>query len=66
MPIAFADPAGAVANLTIVQPIVQDSFVFGANFLVQHPIGLLMVAMMLLSFGLGLGIRLVRGRRGRK
>ena len=65
----MADPlaiAGGVANVTAVLPILQDSLIYAANFLVTNTVGALALGMVTIAFGFGLISRLVKGRRGRR
>lgn len=62
-PIAIS---AGIANITSALPLIQDALVYGANWLVTNTIGAVMLAMVVVSFGIGIAVRIVRGRRGRK
>ena len=66
MPVPPVTVAAAAGNITEMLPVVQDAFIYGANFVVSHPIGLLAVTMTLLGFGVNMAMKIVRGRRGRR
>ena len=62
-PIAIAS---GVANVSAGLPIVQDALTYGANFMVTNTVGVLIISMSLVSYGLGKIIGMFRSRRGRR
>lgn len=66
MAVTYATIANAVTNITAALPIIQDSFIYAANFFVEHPIGVIVLTMGLFAFGIKMVAGLVRGRRGRR
>lgn len=58
--------ASGIANITAALPLVQDALVYGANWLVSNTVGAVMLGMVVVSFGVALAVRIVKGRRGRK
>lgn len=58
--------ASGIVNITAALPLVQDGLVYGANWLVSNTIGAVMLSMVVVSFGVALAVRVVKGRRGRR
>lgn len=58
--------AAGVANITAALPVVQDALVYGANWMVQNTVGVLVIAASLVSFGVGKIVGMFRSRRGRR
>lgn len=58
--------SSGVANITSALPIVQDALTYGGNWVVSNTVGAVMVAMTLVGFGVGLIVKMIRGRRGRR
>lgn len=58
--------AVGIANITAALPLVQDALVYGANFMVSNTVGVLLIAMTLVGYGLGKIIGMFRSRRGRR
>jgi len=58
--------SAGIANITAALPLVQDALIYGANWLVTNTIGAVMLGMVVVSFGVALAVRIVKGRRGRK
>ena len=58
--------ASGIANITAALPVVQDSMTYAGNWMVTNTIGAVMLAMVVLGFGVGVVVKLVKGRRGRR
>jgi len=58
--------ASGIANITSALPLVQDAMTYGGNWLVSNTIGAVMLAMVVTAFGVGIVVKIVRGRRGKR
>lgn len=58
--------AAGIANVTAALPVLQDAMTYSGNWLVSNTIGAILVAMVITGFGMGLIVKLIRGRRGRR
>ena len=58
--------AGGIANITSALPLVQDSLIYGANFMVSNTVGVVIIGMAVVGYGLGKIVGMFRSRRGRR
>lgn len=66
MPVAPVDIAGAIANTTLIFPVLYDGFTTFANWMATNYVGQIAIGMTVTSFCAGLVIGLIKRRKGRR
>lgn len=58
--------SAGIANVTLALPLAKDALITGANFMVENTVGVILIGMSLISYGVGKVIGMFRSRRGRR
>ena len=66
MTVSPVNIADGIANITAGMPVVTDALTYGANFMVTNTVGVVIIGMALISYGVGKIVGMFRSRRGRR